>query len=363
MSPNKNLLHDLLQQDQEPFHIRDYISDRRTMLRTSTRPLQLTPSRKPLSETTSNSSSSVTHFPVTFCKNACFAGKHDSPDLTRASPVVYFRKSPVKLLHIPSKTAALLLEAALRIHKNSSARRFRTDFGIFGSVFKKLTLKTRNRNDRELEATGVPPLPVKNIFRRDASRKQASGSGKLRRDSLDLEEVLSDSDMGFYCHERRSDAVWSEDKSQDTETSCSSSSNSDVTQLRRRSPDFSFLPPSPSRRTVKDEDEEEEKEQCSPVCVLDPLFEYEDDTIEDENDGHGRLQCSYASVQSFQILRAESIVWNPSSNVCHGLRDTMSPLRSDLVSASQFASSHCIELGDPRFPVCNGYLDGRVFDV
>lgn len=46
-------------------------------------------------------------------------------------------------------------------------------------------------------------------------------------------------------------------------------------------------------------EEEEEKEQCSPVSVLDPPFEDDDDrhVDDDENDGFD-LECSYAIVQS-----------------------------------------------------------------
>lgn len=46
-------------------------------------------------------------------------------------------------------------------------------------------------------------------------------------------------------------------------------------------------------------EEEEEKEQCSPVSVLDPPFEDDEDGHEndDEDDGFD-LDCSYAIVQS-----------------------------------------------------------------
>uniref|UniRef100_A0A7N0U9Y5 DUF4378 domain-containing protein n=1 Tax=Kalanchoe fedtschenkoi TaxID=63787 RepID=A0A7N0U9Y5_KALFE len=269
-------LHDLLQQDQEPFHLRDYIADRRTKLRTpSTRHQQQL--------TTNGGKSSTNHFSVTFCKNTCFSGKHDSPDLTRASPVLHFPKRPVKLLHIPSRTAALLLEAALRIHKSSPAKhvqRSRHDFGFIGSVLKMLSFKTQKRNDRRLETGGVHP-PGKNVFQREASRESASGSGNTRPELMGSEAAPSDSDMEF-C---------------DAETS-SSSSNSDATRFcENQQPGFSFLPPSPSRRTAKDE---YEKEQCSPICVLDPLFQYEDDANDDESDRYG-LQCSsYATLQRKQ---------------------------------------------------------------
>lgn len=48
-------------------------------------------------------------------------------------------------------------------------------------------------------------------------------------------------------------------------------------------------------------EEEEEKEQCSPVSVLDPPFEDDDDGHVDEDedrDGSFDHECSYAIVQS-----------------------------------------------------------------
>lgn len=197
------------------------------------------------------------HFPVTFCKNVCFNVKSYSPDLNGASPVFNLPKSPVKLLHIPSKTAALLLEAALRIHKHSSKKHANR----FGSVLKKLSIKQHKQSHTEPQTTSFT--------------KSASGSGK----------VMSDSDMEFcYSGRRIDDAVCSEDKSLDTDTSCSSS-NSDLTRI------FRSHPPSPSRRPVKDSDEEE-KEQCSPVCVLDPPFEEDED-----EDDHGDDDDDYGIVQ------------------------------------------------------------------
>lgn len=51
-----------------------------------------------------------------------------------------------------------------------------------------------------------------------------------------------------------------------------------------------------------EEEEEEEKEQCSPVSVLDPPFEYDDDGHEnDDEDGRFDLECSYANVQSMSF--------------------------------------------------------------
>lgn len=49
----------------------------------------------------------------------------------------------------------------------------------------------------------------------------------------------------------------------------------------------------------EEEEEEEDKEQCSPVCVLDPPFEDDDDGHEDESEDDGfDIECSYAIVRS-----------------------------------------------------------------
>ncbi|KAF1860436.1 hypothetical protein Lal_00037780 [Lupinus albus] len=49
---------------------------------------------------------------------------------------------------------------------------------------------------------------------------------------------------------------------------------------------------------------EEEKEQCSPVSVLDPSFEDDEDVQEnnDEEDDFD-LKCSYANVQSMSLFK------------------------------------------------------------
>ena len=71
------------------------------------------------------------------------------------------------------------------------------------------------------------------------------------------------------------------------------------------------------------EAEEEEKEQCSPVSVLDPSFEddedghVDDDDDDDENDGFD-LECSYAIVQS-TFLNHFQLIFVPFLLVLWGL--------------------------------------------
>lgn len=222
-------LHELLKEDQEPFLLKNYIADRRCQLKG---PLPKThiqiKKRKPISENTS--------FSGNFCKNACLFSFHDSPDLKKSplwSPAKSPRKNPNAIfLHIPARTAAMLLEAALRIQKQSSPKPITQNknvgFGIFGSILKRLTQRSRNRK-REIEGDGLR-VSVKDILRWDSSVGRKKFSEELKnanRDIVGVEEK-SPSEMGFSCScNGRLSSVWSEsneEKSLDMETSSSSQS-------------------------------------------------------------------------------------------------------------------------------------------
>ncbi|KAK7337199.1 hypothetical protein VNO77_17761 [Canavalia gladiata] len=314
-------LHELLKEDQEPFVLNKYISDRRSeMKRPSPKTSLQVKKRKSMNPNSS--------FAGNLCKSACLFSFPDTPEL-RKSPLLEFAspvKSPCKspnaiFLHIPSRTAALLLEAALRIHKPSSKPKTKAQsFGLFGSFFKRLTHRKREA--------------VKDVLSWDSS----AASTKLSNANEDSE------DLNKRVNGRPSSAFWSEsneDISLDMETSSSAHSHDQYSQTLHfltnnnqcacfcESP-FRFVLqtstpssghhtpelPSPTRHTTQDkesnegekmkefqsgEEEEEDKEQCSPVCVLDPPFE-------DDEEGHGNddeeevensfdLECSYAIVQ------------------------------------------------------------------
>ncbi|XVF76259.1 hypothetical protein PTKIN_Ptkin13bG0251700 [Pterospermum kingtungense] len=357
-------LHELLQEDQEPFLLKKYIADRRCQLKKPsprTHHLQIK-KREPISQSS--------NFPPNFCKNACFFSFHDSPD-PRKSPLFEFpspAKSPCKspnavFLHIPARTAALLLEAALRIQKQSSSKtkpqskNNDSTLGLFGSFLKRITHRSRNRK-REITNEGAKvSTPGKNNL------SQSKMSSAM--------EEKSGCEMGFSCSHngRPSSAVWSESNEEksmdmDFDTSCSCSQycgqsedfeeifmskevlGSDSTFhscdkhfcespfhfVLQRSPSFGQQTPlfsapatSPNRHQKQDkenyereslkklqvEEEEEEKEQCSPVSVLDPPFEDDDDRHVDDDDDNDNddddehdgfdLECSYAIVQSMLL--------------------------------------------------------------
>ncbi|XP_027366539.1 uncharacterized protein LOC113872870 [Abrus precatorius] len=318
-------LRELLKEDQEPFLLKNYISERRSQL------------KRPSPNTTlqlKKQKPKPPNFPINLCKNACFT----TPDITK-SPLFEFA-SPSKS---PASTAALLLEAALRIQKHSNTKPHNTTFGLFGSFFKRL----KNRK-KEIDGGKVS---VKDILRWDSSKK---GCSKKNHD--DVAEVVGSM---CSCNGRPSSALWSEsneDKSLDLETSSSEHSVEEIGFVKKqeqsaqcssfddhsffcegpfrfvlqqspsyssghRTPEFSSPAASPSRHRTQDKESngadgvnkfqsgevEEDKERCSPVSVLDPPFEDDDyDDDDDDDDGHENddieedgfdLECSYANVQ------------------------------------------------------------------
>ncbi|XP_039026335.1 uncharacterized protein LOC120159887 [Hibiscus syriacus] len=328
-------LHELLEENQEPFLLNKYIADRRCQLN---KPSPLThlqiKKRKPVSRNSNSPSSS--------CKNACFFSRK-SPLFELASPGTSPCRSPNAIfLHIPAKTAALLLEAALRIQKQSSSKTKHNggaSFGFLSSILKRLTHRNRNRR-REIANDGAK-VSVKDILNRDPTVAKNNPS----RTKMSSSEDKSGYGMGFSCsyNGRPSSAVWSEsneEKSLDTSCSCSQSedfeeilmSSRDVLgnnpafsscespfhfvlqknpSFGHRTPLFSSPGTSPEKqdeanheverlKKLQVEEDDEEKEQCSPVSVLDPRFENDDDDRHvndcDENDGFD-LECSYAVVQ------------------------------------------------------------------
>ncbi|WJX84774.1 hypothetical protein P8452_67308 [Trifolium repens] len=293
-------LHELLKEDQEPFFLNNYISDKRNQMKITTTTLQL--NKNPINS----------KFNINLCnKNtSCFFSFPQTPDLKKSplfeltSPV----KSPCK---IPSRTATLLLEAALRIQKHSSSssssnhKTKNKGFGLFGSLFKKL--KQRNQNRKlEIETENVS---VKDLLKWDSSvkRREKVVSQKENEDKsleMEMETSCSGYSEGIIqeacaCYNR----AFSESPFRFVlQTSPCSGSHT---------PELAW----PSRHITEDkesnggeilnqfksgEEEEEDKEQCSPVCVLDPPFNDDDEGhINDEDDDAGDfdLESSYAIVQ------------------------------------------------------------------
>ncbi|XP_060177004.1 uncharacterized protein LOC132607171 [Lycium barbarum] len=279
-------LHELLKEDQEPF----YITNKRFQLKRlnfsspKTSLIQIKKTQKPITQTSTS----------TFCKNTCFFSFNDSPDI-RKSPL----KSPQNgkvFLHVPTKTATLL-EAAMRIQKVQQTSKPKTQikkvkFGVLGSILKKL--KDRNSNKKGENSVRI-----------------ISTSAEITRNAY-------------------------EEKCMDLETYSSNNGDLDTCPLSpfrfslqrcKSTGDVmpEFTSPVSHKKEGKENDETigidqlveeaDEKEQCSPVSVLDPPFEEDDDGHEggddddedcdleggDDDEGEGcDLECSYALVQRAQ---------------------------------------------------------------
>ncbi|ANM71160.1 histone-lysine N-methyltransferase SETD1B-like protein [Arabidopsis thaliana] len=344
-------LKDLLEEDQEPFQLQSYISDRRCQINAHVTHLQVK-KRRPISQNAG--------LPSRFCRNACFFSLRESPD-PKKSPL-FELKSPNRsqnaiFVNIPARTASILLEAAVRIQKQSSevsktrTRNAGNAFGIFGSVLKKLT----NRKKREIsggkEAGRVSSSSVKDMLRWESPvvRKIVTRKSKRNEEENASSQTHKIASETHFSRRSSSSGVWSESVTNgerswdvDFETSISTSSRSngsdefammmngqDLSEDKRfcespfhfvlqtmpsnggfRTPNFSSPAASPRHdchemekesyeveklKKLEMEEEEEEKEQSSPVSVLDPPFQDDDEDIHmDDNN----IPSSFRSVQS-----------------------------------------------------------------
>ncbi|KAM7262974.1 hypothetical protein ACFE04_000657 [Oxalis oulophora] len=291
----QSYLHELLQEDQEPFLLKNYIEDRRCQLlinKTCHKKQQLSQKKH-------------SNFPSSFCKKACFfAINVDSPD-PRKSPLFNnnYQKSPIKtspksiFLNVPAKTSALLLEAAVRIQKNQNkATNNTSSSNLVGTLLKKLTLKTNKKNNKKKDISKAVSVKDSNVGQ---TKKSKSNS---EENSFDFYDTTCSS---CSCH---------------SDQFCESPFRFVLLSPSpgHRTPEFSSPATSPLRPTLKDkennftveslkklqqeeQDEEEDKEQCSPVSVLDPPFEDDDDSHyhelhEDDDDDGYDIENSFAIV-------------------------------------------------------------------
>ncbi|GMH26330.1 hypothetical protein Nepgr_028173 [Nepenthes gracilis] len=191
----RHFLKEFLQEDQEPFHLNSYIADKRRQLK------DRSPPAKTQTQLQKKKVNKVASFPTNFWKHACFLSMHDSPD-ARNSPLFEFwspavekipcRGSNALFLHVPAKTAALLLEAAMRIQKKRKPQIKNHGFRIFGSVLTRLT--SRNRT---LKREMSEPADVNGDGK--AENRDGVGAGVVEK---------SGSETGF--SNRRLSSVWSE---------------------------------------------------------------------------------------------------------------------------------------------------------
>lgn len=276
-------LHELLNEEQEPFHLKDYIALRKSQLKTSPKAPQIPRKCK-----------TTPRYPN------CFISVQYSPDI-RNSPLIKYRspvptKSPNKSpksvpirLQVPARTASLLFEAAIKIQTQKKSRKQikNIGFNLFTSVLKKLSKKSRPRKCEDGNAVGGSEISGYN-------------------------EGLS----AISCSRDNSSCVWSEsneDKSISTE--CFESEDfggfspfrfalQECSSPAHHTPLLLSPAMSPnSRRKQENENckskEEEEKEQFSPVSILDPPFEDDDNTGNDSGDDLDSydIESSYNLIQ------------------------------------------------------------------
>ncbi|KAK4392090.1 hypothetical protein Sango_1986800 [Sesamum angolense] len=347
---HKQLLHELLKQDQEPFHLKSYIAERRSQLKKSspTTTVQVK-NRKPVTSTK----------PRNLRRHACFLSSPDvrkSPFLDFPSPTMSPCKSPAGavFLHVPSGTTALLVEAAMRIQKQQQQQQSKArgqiknvGFGLFGSFLKRLKDRSKNKKrvlgDNQINVFRNHELKERETLPGNTRISCSFSSGSLSRG--DLEEASTSTCRRYHVE---FDEI-NDEFGLGEERFCSSpvspfrfSLHRSASSSGRRTPDFSSPAPSPSRppelmtqmnmyyvwqacavgiqspwsdslengnyesrNSDNVQGEEEEKEQCSPVSVLDPFFEDDDhvsgeaevEDEEDEDDEDYDLESCYANVQ------------------------------------------------------------------
>ncbi|XP_019158418.1 PREDICTED: uncharacterized protein LOC109155140 [Ipomoea nil] len=300
MAAQKQYLHELLREDQQPFHLKSYISDRKSQL-TLMRDDRLVHvgRRKSFVETLT--------WKQILCKRGCLFSFRGSPEVGFPSPASAKTQNERVLLHVPARTAALLLEAAMRIQGPGKldTRIKNCGLGFFGSVLKRLKEQNNKKKMREIKKIAEQhelgfPCAYNHRRRRRLSNAGWSDESNDDEKSLDLDleasssfrsedfEEIADSSFRFSLHR------------------CPSSGH--------QTPEFSSPAASPGlhrrqeKENCEDEDlekaakqkEKDNKEQCSPVSVLDHSFE-DDNFKADEADKDDRNpECNYSTLQKAQ---------------------------------------------------------------
>ncbi|XP_073155536.1 uncharacterized protein [Henckelia pumila] len=308
----KHLLHELLKENQEPFRLKNYIAERRSQLKNpshKTTVLQIK-NKKPIESTCFAK-------PGSLCKHACFLSFQNSPDVIR-SPFPSPLKSPCKspraavFLHVPSRTAAMLVEAAMRIQKQQQSKNNKPGFALFGSLLKRL--KDRSKNMKRAIGNDEIRLPTNRHHELMEENARISCSCDNRAAELEastsstcgyrsLEEMVDNdfiSEDLLFCESpfrfslRRSPSCTGSPAVRTPEF-CSPAASPRLPATQEKDNNKSKSP-----KTRNGEEDDEEKEHCSPVSILDPPFQDEDGHESEEEAEEEDGDCdgsSYANVQ------------------------------------------------------------------
>lgn len=228
MAHRKQLLHELLKEDQDPFCLKTYIRDRRSL---STTALQLRKTRPVVSESSPRC--------VSFYKHACFLSFQTSPDAWR-SPCRDFLQSPARspckspaFLHISAGAAAPLVEA--RIQKQRK-RESGAGLGLLGTFLKRL--KDRSKHKKRA-------IVLKNVL-----AEETVSNRRIIREDDEAKSMDLDASTSGHASE------WSDENFRSPETRfCLSpfrfSFHRSPSSNGRRTPDFGSPAASPSRHVSK----------------------------------------------------------------------------------------------------------------
>ncbi|KAL5976406.1 hypothetical protein ACLOJK_020737 [Asimina triloba] len=217
-------LRELLKEEQEPFVLKNYINERRCRLRKPNSKahhhnLQLK-AQRPISQ---NPLSFLSNFRKT---QPCFFHSCD-PEPPAKSPVFDFPKSPRRnsnahLINVPSMTAALLLESARRIQKQSSASKKLKNrgFGFPRAMLKRIFLWRTQK--REIYMESFLPWDSLEDLQRLADRRITNDIGTDV--GVEGNKIV---DLGFSCSFQRSNRMEDSEEKQSPDIegsgSCSSS--------------------------------------------------------------------------------------------------------------------------------------------
>nr|GEZ15831.1 hypothetical protein [Tanacetum cinerariifolium] len=301
---HKVLLHELLKEDQEPFHLQDFISYHRTQLKSTT----VATTGKPSVQLKKQKQKQTPKFCI---KHVCLLSYQDSPD-SKSSPFINFttNKSPC------NNIASMLLEAASRVQNPNPKPGSRTNirFGLLSSFLRRFKAKTR-------ELTPVDVKPISPVMKR--SRKKSVSSGEWSEKSSEMctsscsSRSVHDSDECF-CSNPTSPFRFSLQRS----PSVSRRKMEGLSPVGSPSRHFrqvkNFVKPTP-KMSFGAKTTPLSWTNAPPVSVLDPLFDDDDEEREGgtmEDDDYD-IDCSYASVQSRSLpWVASGIHWPVVKGCC-----------------------------------------------
>ncbi|XP_076947527.1 uncharacterized protein LOC143619495 [Bidens hawaiensis] len=260
-------LHELLKEDQEPFHLKTFIADRRSQLKpVGKSPLAV---RKPKPIINASSSTTVRNFCI---NHVCLFSSNDSPA---------FKKS--LFLDFPaseSKTGTTTSFVNIPVQKpKPGSKSKQIGFGLFGSLLQRLKDRSIRAKRREIEPGKAPA---------SWSALEASCSLRSVYEFEETEGFGSNPSSPFRFSLQRSPSP--------TRRKSDSPSPAESPGQHFQQEKDSFEVACPEEIIRQNDDE---KEQFSPVSVLDPLFdddEEEHDGGATEEDGYD-IENSYANVE------------------------------------------------------------------